>query len=85
MKAKFQLTMLTDASVPIVLFNVPLVNGSSSSADSGSGLRRWEFGTTPIMSSYLVAFALGKAIACTWLLSHAMQVWEVIMHTTNAM
>ena len=60
MKATFQLSMLTDPSVPVVLFNVPLAQNSS--IDPSSGLKRWEFGSTPVMSSYIVAFALGKTL-----------------------
>ena len=60
MKATFQLSLLTDPSVPVVLFNVPLAQDSS--IDSGTGLNRWEFGSTPVMSSYIVAFALGKPL-----------------------
>lgn len=59
MKATFQLTLLTDPSVPMALFNMPLQHGSGN-IDASTGLREWRFGTTPVMSSYLVAFALGE-------------------------
>ncbi|CAL5229420.1 g12742 [Coccomyxa viridis] len=58
LKATFQLSVLTDPSVPVVLFNVPLARNTS--IDPGTGLREWEFGSTPVMSSYIVAFALGN-------------------------
>ena len=61
MKATFQLTLLTDPGVPVVLFNMPLLHGSGN-IDTSTGLRKWEFGTSPVMSSYLVAFALGKSL-----------------------
>ena len=60
MKATFQLSMLTDPSVPIVLFNAPLANQSSGTIDPSAGFRTWVFEASPVMSSYLVAFALGK-------------------------
>jgi len=62
MKATFQLSMLTDPSVPIVLFNAPLANQSSGTIDPSTGLRKWVFEASPVMSSYLVAFALGKPL-----------------------
>ena len=61
MKATFQLTLLTDPGVPTALFNMPLLHGSGS-IDASTGLREWRFGTSPVMSSYLVAFALGKSL-----------------------
>ncbi len=60
MKATFQLSVLTDPSVPVVLFNVPLAQNAST--DPGTGLTKWEFGSTPVMSSYIVAFALGEPL-----------------------
>ena len=60
MKATFQLSMLTDPSVPIVLFNAPLADQSSGTVDPSTGLRKWIFESSPVMSSYLVAFALGE-------------------------
>ncbi|CAK0787201.1 hypothetical protein CVIRNUC_010417 [Coccomyxa viridis] len=59
MKATFQLTLLTDPSVPMALYNMPLLHGSGK-LDASTGLREWRFGTSPVMSSYLVAFALGN-------------------------
>ena len=61
MKATFQLTLLTDPSVPMALFNMPLLHGSGS-LDPRTGLRQWRFGTSPVMSTYLVAFALGESL-----------------------
>ena len=61
MKATFQLTLLTDPSVPMALFNMPLLHGSGN-LDASTGLREWRFGTSPVMSSYLVAFALGESL-----------------------
>ncbi len=62
MKATFQLSMLTDPSVPIVLFNAPLADKSSGTIDPSTGLRKWVFEASPVMSSYLIAFALGKPL-----------------------
>ena len=59
MKAIFQLSVLTDPSVPVVLFNAPRLNGTRGTP-TGHGLVRWDFEATPVMSSYLVAFALGE-------------------------
>ena len=61
MKATFQLTLLTDPSVPMALYNMPLLHGSGK-LDASTGLREWRFGTSPVMSSYLVAFALGESL-----------------------
>ena len=61
MKATFQLTLLTDPSVPMALFNMPLLHGSGN-IDASTGLKEWRFGTSPVMSSYLVAFALGESL-----------------------
>ena len=61
MKATFQLSVLTDPSVPVVLFNAPWLNGTRlGGTPTGYGLVRWDFEATPVMSSYLVAFALGE-------------------------
>lgn len=70
MKATFQLSVLTDPSVPIVLFNVPLAQDSR--IDPGTGLKRWEFGSTPVMSTYIVAFALGKPLTIS---AHCIGIW----------
>ncbi len=57
MKATFQLTLLLEEH-EVALFNTWLSNGTS--IDPNTGLRVWEFVPTPIMSSYLVAWAIGE-------------------------
>lgn len=54
-KARFQLTLETPSSATAVS-NMPLVARSVA----GDGLSRFEFATSPPMSSYLVAFVFGE-------------------------
>ena len=60
MKATFQLTLLLEAE-EIALFNTRLANDTS--IDPSTGLQVWEFEPSPIMSSYLVAWAIGESPA----------------------
>lgn len=62
MKATFQLTLLVEEE-EVVLFNTQLANGTY--INPMSGLRVWAFEPTPIMSSYLVAWAIGEPFFCT--------------------
>ncbi len=58
MKATFQLTLLLEEE-EVALFNTQLANDTS--IDPASGLRIWEFEPTPVMSTYIVAWAIGES------------------------
>lgn len=55
-QAKFAITLVT-ASDLVALSNMPELPGA---ADAGSGLKAHRFQTSPPMSTYLVAFVVGK-------------------------
>lgn len=59
MKATFQTTLALPPA-EMALSNMPLVGNAS--LDPTSGLRVWAFDTTPVMSSYLNAWVVGRTI-----------------------
>ncbi|EIE20598.1 hypothetical protein COCSUDRAFT_44006 [Coccomyxa subellipsoidea C-169] len=62
MKATFQLTLLLEEE-EVALFNTQLANDTR--IDPASGLRIWEFEPTPVMSTYIVAWAIGNLTSIT--------------------
>ena len=59
-KAKFTVDITAPAKY-IVLNNMPLENEGEGATDvDGGAAKKWQFATTPIMSSYLLAWVIGE-------------------------
>ena len=59
MKATFQLTLVLDKNVTAIN-NMPLARNAT--VGPSTGMRTWQFATTPKMSTYLVAWAIGMRL-----------------------
>lgn len=65
LKATFLTTLLLPPEVELALSNMPLLGSiDPPPLDPTTGLRKWAFANSPVMSTYLNAWVIGAHASC---------------------